>query len=170
MVDLLVYTNHRMGDMYYNTPFPHNVLSIVTVLIFFWGRLFSGSRCSRLSIGEIVISEVVVHHKVGSKSRCKEKGFVLDPVYVWQRCLLDSGTKPKETGILFLERSGFLGIAAHTLKELVILQFRKCLSENIVQIHLWSIVDTKFVGNSTVCVQIRLWRFRKCSIRFRCNM
>ena len=35
MVDLLVYTNHRMGDMYYNTPFPHNVLSIVTVLIFF---------------------------------------------------------------------------------------------------------------------------------------
>jgi hypothetical protein len=25
-----VYTNHRMGDMYYNTPFPHNVLSIVT--------------------------------------------------------------------------------------------------------------------------------------------
>jgi hypothetical protein len=29
MVDLLVYTNHRMGDMYYNTPFPHNVLSIV---------------------------------------------------------------------------------------------------------------------------------------------
>ena len=23
------------GDMYYNTPFPHNVLSIVTVLIFF---------------------------------------------------------------------------------------------------------------------------------------
>ena len=62
MVDLLVYTNHMMGDMYYNTPFPHNVLSIVTVLIFFWGRLFSGSRCSRLSIGEIVISEVVVHH------------------------------------------------------------------------------------------------------------
>ena len=33
MVDLLVYTNHRMGDMYYNTPFPHNVLSIVTVFI-----------------------------------------------------------------------------------------------------------------------------------------
>ena len=40
MVDLLVYTNHRMGDMYCNTPFPHNVLSIVTVLIFFWGRFF----------------------------------------------------------------------------------------------------------------------------------
>jgi hypothetical protein len=34
MVDLLVYTNHRMGDMYYNTPFPHNVLSIVTVFYF----------------------------------------------------------------------------------------------------------------------------------------
>ena len=33
MVDLSVYTNHRMGDMYYNTPFPHNVLSIVTVFI-----------------------------------------------------------------------------------------------------------------------------------------
>ena len=66
MVDLLVYTNHRMGDIYYNTPFPHNVLSIVTVLIFFWGSLLSeksvcttrywwnrsyfdfGSRCSRL--------------------------------------------------------------------------------------------------------------------------
>ncbi len=41
MVDLLVYTNHRMGDMYFNTPFPHNVLSIVTVLIFFWSHLFS---------------------------------------------------------------------------------------------------------------------------------
>jgi hypothetical protein len=35
MVDLLVYTKHMMGDMYYNTPFAHNVLSIVTVLIFF---------------------------------------------------------------------------------------------------------------------------------------
>ena len=35
MVDLLVYTNHRMGDMYYNTPFPHNVLSIVTVFILY---------------------------------------------------------------------------------------------------------------------------------------
>ncbi len=39
MVDLSVisvyYTNHRMGDMYNNTPYPHNVLSIVTVLIFF---------------------------------------------------------------------------------------------------------------------------------------
>ena len=41
MVDLLVYTNHRMGDMYYNTPFPHNVLSIVTDLIFFLSHLFS---------------------------------------------------------------------------------------------------------------------------------
>jgi hypothetical protein len=23
MVDLSVYTNHRIGDMYYNTPVPH---------------------------------------------------------------------------------------------------------------------------------------------------
>ena len=38
MVDLLVYTNHRMGDMYYNTPFPHNVLSIVTVFYFLLRR------------------------------------------------------------------------------------------------------------------------------------
>ncbi len=30
MVDLSVSTNHRMVDMYYNTSFPHSVLSIVT--------------------------------------------------------------------------------------------------------------------------------------------
>ena len=55
---------------------------------------------------------------------------MLDPVYVWQRCLLDPGTRPKETGIL-LGRFVFLGIDALTLKELVILQFRKCLCEDI---------------------------------------
>ena len=56
MVDLLVYTNHRMGDMYYNTPFPHNVLSIVTVLDFLFEAVYfremvfttSGSHCSLL--------------------------------------------------------------------------------------------------------------------------
>ena len=65
MVDLLVYTNHRMGDMYYNTPFPHNVLSIVTVLISFEAVYCPRSRCARLGFGEIdliLISEVVVHY------------------------------------------------------------------------------------------------------------
>ena len=57
---------------------------------------------------------------------------------------------------LFLGSSGYLGIAAHTLKELVISQFQKWLSAKTVQLHLWSIVDTKFVGDWTVCVQIRL--------------
>ena len=36
MVGYIVYTNTRsrdICDMYYNTPFPHNVLSIVTVFI-----------------------------------------------------------------------------------------------------------------------------------------
>ena len=98
MVDLLVYTNHRMGDMYYNTPFPHNVLSIVTDLIFFLSHLFSEKSVFTTRYWwTCVISEVVF----GSKCRCKEKGFVLDPVYVWQQCLLDPGTRPKETGILF---------------------------------------------------------------------
>jgi hypothetical protein len=68
MVDLSVCTNHRMGDMYYNTPFPYNVLSIITGLIFFIGFLFPRSRCSRLGIGEID------HTGFGSKCRREEKG------------------------------------------------------------------------------------------------
>ena len=76
MVDLLVYTNHRMGDMYYNTPFPHNVLSIVTVLDFLLRPFI---------FREMVFttrSEVIVHYYVGSNRRYEEKGFVLDPVYI----------------------------------------------------------------------------------------
>ena len=42
------------------------------------------------------------------------------------------GDKAKRNGYPFLGRFGFVGIDAHTLKELVVLQFRKCLSEDIV--------------------------------------
>ena len=104
MVDLSVYTNHRLGICIITHPF----LTMFYPLLQFWFSFeavyFPRSRCSRLGIGEIdrfLISEVVVHYYVGSKRRCEEKGFVLDPVYVWQRCLLDPGTRPKETGILF---------------------------------------------------------------------
>ena len=76
MVDLLVYTYHRMGDMYYNTPFPHNVLSIVTVLDF----LFEAVYFPRNGVHDQ--AEVLVHYYVGSNRRYEEKGFVLDPVYV----------------------------------------------------------------------------------------
>ena len=172
MVDLLVYTNHRMGDMYYNTPFPHNVLSIVTVLIFFWGRLFSGSRCSRLVIGEI---DRFWFRKSLFTIRSEVKADVKKKALCWTRCMSDNDVcwtrrQGQKKRVSFLGRFGFLGIDAHTLKELVILQFRKCLSEDIVPIHLWSIVDNKSVGYSRVCVQIWLWRFRKCSIRFRRNV
>ena len=64
------------------------------------------------------------------------------------------GDKAKRNGYPFLGRFGFVGIDVYTLKELVVLQFRKCLSEDIVQIHLWSIVGNKLVGYSRVCVQI----------------
>ncbi len=87
---------------------------------------------------------------VVKKKACVEPGVCLTTI------LLDSETRPKETGILFLGRFGFRGIGAHTLKELVILQFRKCLSEAIVYVQLWSIVDDKSVGYSQVFVQIRL--------------
>ena len=34
VVSLLVYTNTYGSDMYYNTPFPHNVFSIVVFVSF----------------------------------------------------------------------------------------------------------------------------------------
>ena len=79
----------------------------------------------------------------------------------WTRYMSDNDVcwtwgQSQKKRVSFLGRFGFVGIDAHTLKELVVLQFRKCLSEDIVQIHLWSIVDTKFVGNSRVFVQIRV--------------
>ena len=92
-----------------------------------------------------------VHADVKKKALCWTR-YMSDNDICWTR----GQSQKKQASFFYLERSGFLGIAAHTLKELVILQFRKCRSENIVQIHLWSIVDTKFVGNSTVCVQVRL--------------
>ena len=36
VVSLLVYTNTYGSDMYYNTPFPHNVFSIVVFVSFFF--------------------------------------------------------------------------------------------------------------------------------------
>ena len=36
VVSLLVYTNTYGSDMYYNTPFPHNVFSIVVFVYFFY--------------------------------------------------------------------------------------------------------------------------------------
>jgi hypothetical protein len=36
VVSLLVYTNTYGSDMYYNTPFPHNVFSIVVFVSFFY--------------------------------------------------------------------------------------------------------------------------------------
>ncbi len=36
VVSLLVYTNTYGSDMYYNTPFPHNVFSIVVLFFYFF--------------------------------------------------------------------------------------------------------------------------------------
>ena len=77
----------------------------------------------------------------------------------WTRYMSDNDVwwtrgQGQKKRVSFLGRFGFVGIDAHTLKELVVLQFRKCLSEDIVQIHLWSIVGNKLVGYSRVCVQI----------------
>ena len=109
MVDLLVYTNHRMGDMYYNTPFPHNVLSIVTDLIFFLSHLFSEKSVFTTRywwncvISEVVVSEVNVDVKkralcwtrymsdnmfVGPGDKAKRNGYpFLDVLFYWESML-----------------------------------------------------------------------------------
>ncbi len=70
--------------MYYNAPFPHNVLSIVTGFIFFIGFLFPRSRCSRLGLEA---------NAVMKKKTCIEPGVCLTAI------LLDPETRPKETYI-----------------------------------------------------------------------
>ncbi len=72
--------------MYYNTPFPHNVLSIVTGLIFFIGFLFPRSRCSRLGLEANAVVK-------GQKKACVEPGVCLTTI------LLDPETRPKETDL-----------------------------------------------------------------------
>ena len=94
MVDLLVYTNHRMGDMYYNTPFPHNVLSIVTVLNFllrpfsFREMVFTTRRKSLFTI----MSEV--NADVKKKALCWTR-YMSDAVFV------GPGDKAKRNGYPF---------------------------------------------------------------------
>jgi hypothetical protein len=44
VVSLLVYTNTYGSDMYYNTPFPHNVFSIVVFISFFYFYFVSSSE------------------------------------------------------------------------------------------------------------------------------
>ncbi len=80
MVSLLVYTNTWLyRDMYYNTPFPHNVLSIVKV------ACSIGEKLSRVFISlsdtlcrVIVIFISLLHFcaRASHSSQCRAKPFV----------------------------------------------------------------------------------------------
>ena len=66
-----------------------------------------------------------VNADVKKKALCWTR-YMSDNDVCWTR---GQGQKKR---VSFLGRFGFVGIDAHTLKELVILRFRKCRSEDIV--------------------------------------
>ena len=89
---------------------------------------------------------------VVKKKACVEPGVCRTNDFCWTR---KQGQKKRVS--FLLGRFGFRGIGAHTIvKELVILQFRKCFSEAIVDVPLRSIVDDKSVVYSRVFARIRL--------------
>jgi hypothetical protein len=78
-----------------------------------------------MTIGEICSPFSEVNVDVKKKALC------------WTRCMSDNEVcwtrgQGQKKRVSFLGRFRFVGIDAHTLKELVILRFRKCRSEDIV--------------------------------------
>ena len=51
VVSLLVYTNTYGSDMYYNTPFPHNVFSIVVFVSFLFLFFYFVSSSENIIFG-----------------------------------------------------------------------------------------------------------------------
>jgi hypothetical protein len=92
-----------------------------------------------------LITQALEANAVVKKKACVEPGVCLTTI------LLDPETRPKEPNIYALERFGFQGIVAHTIvMKLVILQFRKCLTEAIGYVHLRSIVDNDWTVGSII--------------------